>query len=353
VRDSRLGAPPGPVPLSNRRGTCPESGHLAGRGHSIVGVDRVSLSFPVSVFDRDDRSWSSVTLRNAGSEQQVRTWGATGKVNGATVFVGVSEMELLSNPRGKVEFNPSRLVDPEGWGLARPSEVREVLAEVVPLLRDRMTFEGDLEAWKVRRVDVARDFEGVSEASNKVRSLAPLPRPWARRNLVHSDPSKHGAQTLMVGSGAGVVRLYDKHAETSGRAPDGVLRWEAECRHVWADKYGGLRALADITEEKVMKLAEDRWAWSGIGTEVGSMSRVYDLVRSSDLSQREQNGFLVYLWGQSAGDLALSSRTSLAKYRRIQRELGLVIEPGTLDGAAGGIVSRLDWESGTEIFRVA
>jgi len=316
-------------------------------------VDRLSLSFPVADFERDEKSWGSVTTKYPCSDQQVRNWGSSQRVQGAPVFVGVSEVQATHREWGKVEFNPSRFVDPEGWRLARAGDVREVLAEVVPLVREHMTPVTDVDAWKVRRVDVARDFEGISEPGNKVRALAPLPRPWARRNLVHSDPARHGAQTLMVGSGAGVVRLYDKHAETAGRAPEGVLRWEAECRHEWADKYGGLRALADISEQSVSKLAEDRWAWSGIGIEIDPVSRIYELVRSTGLSKRQQNGFLMFLWAQAAGDLAYSGKAALAKYRRYQRQFGIVMEPGTLDSTGRGVVSRLDWQSATEVFRAA
>jgi len=269
------------------------------------------------------------------------------------VFVGVSEVAgAPGGAWGKVEFNPSRVLDPDGWGLVRPDELSHALAEVVPIARQHLRPAAEVAAWGVRRIDLARDFEGVSKPANIVRALAPLPRPWARRNLVHSDPSRQGAQTLMVGSGAGVVRLYDKNAETEGRAPEGVLRWEAECRRHWAAKYGGLLAVADITQVSCVALAEDRWAWSGMGTEVGAMSRVYELVRSSGLSVREQNGLLVFVWGQAAGDMAYLAKASLAKYRRLQRALRLVVEPGSLD-MSGGVVSRLDWGTGREVFRVA
>jgi len=149
----------------------------------------------------------------------------------------------------------------------------------------------------------------------------------------------------MVGSGAGAVRLYDQHAETEGRAPEGVLRWEAECRPDWAAKYGGLLAVSDINEAGCVALAEDRWAWSGMGTEVAAISRVYELVRSSELPVREQNGLLVFVWGQAARDMAFLAKTSLAKYGRLQRVVGVVVEPGSLD-MSHGVVSRLDWGTG-------
>jgi hypothetical protein len=280
----------------------------------------------------------------------VRNWGTSVTVGGASVFVGVSEIAALDQVRGKVELNPSRVVDPEGWGLSDAGELLEVLGEVVPKVREYVEPSACASDWAVRRVDVARDFEGVSEPGNKVRALAPVPRPWARRNLVHSDPARHGAQTLMVGSGAGVVRLYDKHAETGGRAPDGSLRWEAECRKDWAAEYGGLRVVADITEAGCRRLAENRWQWSGMGLEVGAMSAVVRAVATSGLSRLDQNGLIAFLFRQSEGDWAFMSSRSMVKYRRLQRLLGLSVVPGELSGSE---LSRLDWETGREVRRAA
>jgi hypothetical protein len=271
-------------------------------------------------------------------------------------FVGVREVPGHQSVRwwGKIECNPSRIVEPGGYGLASIAQLRPAVERVAVAAGALIEPEDeDVAGWSVKRLDVARDFDGIDQAPTLIRALAPIHRPYSRRNLVHADPSRHGAQTLMVGSGAGVVRLYDKHAETSGVAPVGSLRWEAECRSGWLSAYGGVKRLGDVNDERAGLLARDRWEWSQMGAEVaGDLSRLVGRVRASDLSVREQRAFLGWIVEQAAGACwePPSSRT-LAKWRTVQRDLGIVA-PTDLE-TTGAVLRRLDWESGREVLRVA
>lgn len=334
-----------PVPLSNRRGTC---------ALSKAGVDRLSVSFPLRTFDPDPSTWSTVTHAMPGRDTERINYGTTEKVGGATAFLGVSKIKATGQLVGKIELNPSKVADPERWEMARASEVAPALAEAWKVAGEFMVPVVPMAEARVRRLDVGRDFGEVARPGELIRGLAPIPRAWARRNLVHADPARNGAQTLMVGSGAGVARLYDKAAETQGKAPEGTLRFEAQCRSDWCEKYGGLRVLADVDDASVSRLAGNRWEWSAMGAEVSGLNRVVDRVMSDlSMSERERTMFLGYLVRQAAGDsLGVTSSRTLAKYRAAQRRLGLVVDPGMLD-ASSGVTSRLDWESGREVFRVA
>jgi hypothetical protein len=176
------------------------------------------------------------------------------------------------------------------------------------------------------------------------------PRNWARRNLVHADPSKQGAQTLMVGSGAGVVRLYDKFAETSGEVEPGTVRWEAEVRAAWACKYGGLATVSDLMTQGIDDLARNRWEWSAMGVEVTSILGAVDAVLRSGLTEREATMFLGWLVREGTPWAWSPSFTTAAKFRRYQRELGISVGPETLNSVACS--SRLDWETGREVLRL-
>ena len=104
-------------------------------------------------FERQQESWSSVAVRNPGGDLEVRTWGTSQRVGGATVFVGVSEVAgAPGGAWGKVEFNPSRVLDPDGWGLVRPDELSHALAEVVPIARQHLRPAAEVAAWGVRRI---------------------------------------------------------------------------------------------------------------------------------------------------------------------------------------------------------
>ena len=96
----------------------------------------------------------------------------------------------------------------------------------------------------------------------------------------------------------------------------------------------------------------ERFGWSGCGAEVSSsVSRLVHVVTECDeLSDHDQTMFLGYLMQQAAGREPALSRTTLAKYRRLQRALGIV---GADLAETVEVVRRLDWETGTEVLRVA
>jgi hypothetical protein len=336
--------------LSNRKATCAVSA-LGG-----LGVDRLSLSFPVSDFEPDPSAWGEVTYVSPGTVAAAeRRKASVNGPGGIPVFVGLQEIPEHPTQRwwGKVEFNPSRLADPEGWELVGADRVAKLVGQAERRARDLLAPREPRADWRVKRVDVARDFDRVGDGSGLIRALAPVPRPWCRRNFVHSDPRRHGAQTLSAGSGAGMCRLYDKAAETVGKAPEGTLRWEAECRDRWSAKYGGIVRVRDIKPAAVERLARDRWEWSSMGVEVAtSAGQLVQHVRGSGLTAREQTMFIGWLFQQAAGDAwRPASGHTLAKFRRVQRDLGIAM-PADF-GEAGGVLRRLDFDSGQEVIRVA
>jgi hypothetical protein len=87
-----------------------------------------------------------------------------------------------------------------------------------------------------------------------------------------------------------------------------------------------------------------------MGVEVAGMRRVVEKVRASELSDCVQAGFLGWLLMESAGMAWEAGPATLAKYRRIQRELSIATDD--LDQGET-VFSRLDFETGREVFRVA
>lgn len=348
------------IPLSNRRGI-----GLVSRPPAVdVGIDRLSLTFPVESFDQDAEHWDQVAVSKSGRHGQKVTYGRSIRAeDGRQVFVGVAVLDDVddkspSNPQGqkivgKVEMNPSRLADPGSWELhgaeAVPAAVDFAHERALSLVQP----EAEQDEWKVSRVDVARDFRGVSDPSRLLRALAPIHRPYAKRNLVHADPSKFGAQTLMVGSGAGVVRCYDKHAETKGKAPEGTLRYETEARSGWASQYGGIAKLSDLTAGSALALAWDRWNWSSLGAEVGGVAAIVQKVGTlTELSARQRAMFIGWALMEASGQ-GWGSKQTLANMRRLQRRLGLAIAPDADLHDSDGVVVHLDFATGREVVRVA
>lgn len=349
------------VPLSNRRGTRALSAAPGPRPEVPVGLDRLSLSFPVSGFETSETAWDTVTRKAAGRHGSTATYGKVIRLeDGRQVHVGAQLREDAGEDRegiltGRIDLNPSKVADPTDWrlrGIEAVAPAVEFGREMALRLVEPVT---EPQEWNVTRSDTARDFTQVANPSRLLRGLAPVHRAWARRNLVHADPTKHGAQTLMVGSGAGVVRAYDKHAETQGKAPEGSLRWEAECRRGWLEQYGGVKVLGDLNAEAVQRLAWNRWDWSAMGVKVSATNRVVEKVwRSEGYTDREKALFLGYLLSQASDWAWLPGSThTLAKFRKMQREIGVTLSPGDLDGEGEGLVSHLDFETGREVIGAA
>lgn len=302
----------------------------------------------MSSFESDPSAWSSINTRNPSTPMAVETRSVSVDVKpNVRAFVGVTEVE--GQPWAKIEFNPSRVVDPDGHSLCPVVELPGAVALVVNQAAEVVGVPDEVGEMRVKRIDVARDFTGVDRPDFYVRGLGPVKRPWARRNGVYFDPSRNGAQTLHVGSGAGSVRLYDKDAESGGNAP-GVLRWEVEARASWAQNYGGMKVLGDVSTETVGRLAANRWEWSAMGVEVTATERVLEAVQRSGLTPAKQRSFLGHLLLQAHGMASPLSNDTASEFNRLQRGLGVVLTPDT-DGA--GFVGRLDWESGREVVRVA
>jgi hypothetical protein len=336
----------GPDPagsLSNRKGT-----------GSFFELDRISLSFPVHSWEQDRSAWNTLRIANPGTPMEAHTFSAALDLNeSARVFVGIQEVPATGQTWAKLEWNPARQLDPGGHSLAPVAAIQGCAVEAVDVALSLLEpAVPDAGAMKVRRLDVARDFVNVDRPSYIVSGLGPVHRPWARRNLVHYDPGRKGAQTLMVGSGAGVVRLYDKEAETEGKAA-GVLRWEVEARRDWCQKYGEIANLRDVNEETVSKLGQDRWQWSAMGTEVSAMEAVVEKVMRSGLSFAEQRALIGYMTMIAAGADVRAAKATHAKYRTQARKLGVTMEvPNPDDDDSAGFSARLDLDSGTVVYRV-
>ena len=132
-------------------------------------------------------------------------------VERVSAFVGVVRRDRSSPHHrvfAKIEFNPARVVDPSGHSDGC-GEVHGALEAAVKAAECVVVGSGDgkPDSCRVKRLDVARDFQGVASPSGLIRGLVPVARKWARRNVVHSDPLRNGAQTLTIGSDAGAVRF--------------------------------------------------------------------------------------------------------------------------------------------------
>jgi hypothetical protein len=335
---------PAQVPPSNSRGICPNNDN----GHLSFGLDRVSITFPVRSWERDVLAWDRKGTTKEGTPEYSESLSTSVDVApGAQLFVRVYQGESLwMTRRGRIDFNPARLLDPAGHGLAPVESLRDVVGEALGLVRGLVRPSCSLGDVVLTRLDVARDFEGVENPAPLLHALVAGSRKWARSKCAYFDPHGADAQTLSIGSGgAGMVRLYDKYVETGGAVPRGTVRFEAECRKPWLKNYGGITTLSDVGDERVEELARNRWEWSEMGRAVvGSYDEVVAAVEGLGLSGKEAVALLGWIVAQWAGGaIQPSSRTTVSKYRKLTRQAGVCL-------AVGEVTSRrLDFDLGTEV----
>lgn len=263
------------------------------------------------------------------------------------------EIDLKDGSRpwwGKIEGNPSRSLDPDGYSLCPPEAVREVVAPVWDAASGSL-FGPDCEAddARVKRLDTARDFEGVMDTPALLVGLAGVYRPHSKRNDVYNDGKANGAQTLVVGHKSGSARLYNKHEETAGLAPVGALRWEAQARSGWCAR-AGIERLRDVGKMSAVELAEERWRWSGMDAEVCTRNEVVARVMAAGLTPAMERTLLGWMMQKASGFESSMSNDAASKYRKLARDLGVTLGPETF---AGSMVGHLDWEAGTVVLRAA
>ncbi len=354
---------------SNRRDLPPSGGVSNVQG---LGIDRLSVSFRVDDYDPNPEHWNSYSVRHtpkvydewASYEQShprdgtfqgnaVESYGRNVEfANEVTAFVGVLAFSSDGRSKGafgKIEFNPARFVDAAGFGLADVDETLRAFGLIVGGV-DHLVVPvsgEDLTSYRIKRIDVAKDFRFVSSPSALLRGLAAIPRLHARKNFIHADPTRGGAQTLTVGSKSGLVRLYDKFAETKGRVEPGTMRWEVEAREAWAKRIGGLRTIADLNLDNITQLASERWVWSSMGAEIVAHLDVKAVASKLGIKESEASTFCGWVVDHGISSGWEPSPTTGAKYRRYLRVLGIGFGLEAFLSNASSI--RLDWDSATAV----
>jgi hypothetical protein len=213
------------------------------------------------------------------------------------------------------------------------------------------------ESAKVVRLDLVRDFHGVTEQTAILDGLAAIPTTARSKVRRFADPTANRAETLRVGPKAWGCTLYDKHTESRGHAPEGQLRFEARLHQaqltsVWASKlHGHVQVVADITQERC-----DAFQWGmfhrvAFDRAVPALGQISAAIWAcEDLSPARRGAFWAYLTLPGFGS-SLSAPTR-RKYRDLAQSMGLAPGVGAPE-QIGARVVRLDYYRGTQSVELA
>ena len=127
-----------------------------------------------------------------------------------------------------VTFNPSRLIDPDGTGLASVSDVPQMLHDVIHPLLPAVAPVPPIDRWDLYRLDLAVDVESGGMTQQVLRTAFD----HAYRPRHHTYAYRNGPSALGTVGRRSVTRprlsIYDKAVEAQSGVPR--VRFEIQCR---------------------------------------------------------------------------------------------------------------------------
>lgn len=225
----------------------------------------------------------------------------------------------------------------------------------------------DVSDVRLNRVDVDRDFHGVSDVPALISSLQLVPVPGALRMKPAAwfdRDTKAGVSTWSLYNRAHRATLYDKSAE-SGLAP-GQLRYEYRCR-LQKLRDGGVVHLSDLGA--TLDLAKGVFVGLGWGATVVPVDEMTFRVLNDKVyvdgrlaGKRFRVSLVGWLAAARAGCAPPLCADTRRRYGRALRQLGYVEEADFASSAGsalgvglavleGGVGAgrRLDWDSGLAV----
>lgn len=317
----------------------------------FLGIDKVKLAFPIAV------STAHRLLASSGKNVDglTRAFLHNGyerlRQNGGSLWKGAVAVQREHGPMGFVEFNPSRWLDPTGWSPAPLLQAQSVIGLVWESVSSVFEPTVELSEAQVRRLDIARDFEGVSQPNHYLMRLDTNARAIRTLQRTHFVSGKNEGWTIQLTNASGKhIRLYDKHRQTQGRAPEGTVRFEIEL-HKWLTNNGSnIKTVPDITPEAVSRAARYWWNESGFGAPLTTPDEIYRHICGSLDGKRNSASLATSVYGyyrrKQEGDetLDLSSST-----RRFYEQTLRLAEASLLRDCASRSTRALNLETGREV----
>lgn len=324
------------------------------------GCDKLWLRFPVDPASVDATSpeWR-VHAKNLNSPKEFIFREATVDLgHGVSIFVRLREQPTW---QATVQFNPARLLDPDGWRPAAIHAVPGAVAAVLAMLtargllthRDCVTSDGVVQespglevvdgielqradfAWDVRVEDTGRHLDHMRKRVGKVRSVPPN--------------AKGNKGTVYFGAKDDRMAVYDKHRQSGGVAPAGTLRVEMQLRSLWLTR-SAIRTVGDVTEQSAAAFFVQEFHRLGLDAKITDSGALERLLDTPGVSYTKLCAVLGDAMVEAAG---LESRRTLSadtarEYRRIRASSGCS-SPDALFKRGDGVTRYLDLEQNYEV----
>ena len=316
-----------------------------------LGIDKVKLAFPLSALTANRLLATSGTTVDGISRSMNQHGYERIRHNADHLWKGTISIQREHGPVGFVEFNPSRWVDPTGWVAAPLLDVHSVIGLAWDSVSTVFEPEVDLPDAEVRRLDIARDFVGVEHPNHYLMRLDTNARAIRTLQRTHFVSGKNGGWTIQLTNASGKhIRMYDKHRQTQGRAPEGTIRFEVEM-HGWLRNHGSdIRTVSDITPSAISRAARYWWHESRFGTPLASaddiFARIHEVLDGKRNSASLATAVYGYFRRKQEGDetIDLSSDTRRHYEQTLQKA-----ETSLFRDGLSSSTRALDLDAGTEV----
>ena len=313
------------------------------------GVDKIAAIVRTREVLLPQEEWKESGHRDAGSNS-TKSWMSTTRRLNEWCRIHISVGYIPGKDQvARIEFNPSRVIYPKGHFLASVEDLPNALSQVEEVVAEVVTLAYPLEISTICALHYAFDIP-VEDTTVYVRAMSL--RPLKANEKPHVYTPGGIPRSAVWGNTHVRSTMYDKHVESNGLAPPGLLRTEVQ----WKPRGitpAGLRNVAELTPSLVRTAALKRLIGAGVDrpVHVGGIQHLDMALRSEGWTDRRLRSLYGFLVQREVGiDDHLGDRTR-QKYNRVMKQHGVALDlEAALKGTADTCTVRhLDFDTHTEV----
>jgi hypothetical protein len=275
-----------------------------------IGIDKLAIEIPLAAGIGDPKMFLS-SIKNT----IVGRWATKATTNHVSTGAKIEWQFLASRWSMRLEFNPSRFVDPDGTTLVTPGQTIHVIKELIkefmfesedalPCFVITETKEIDIENWRtnwmsmvrISRIDTAVDFV-VDKTSFDIENYKSVAPKYAKGiNITYNKKGVAETWSGVYSSKDGFPMLYDKSAQAGKKSVDsppkaGTKRFEYRLQRTALTR-AHLHTLADLNDAKFEYALRQGWEYSKMSSVVHPPEAWIEIITNSTLQPSVQTSLI-------------------------------------------------------------
>jgi len=279
-----------------------------------IGIDKIAVEIPLAVGMGEPHLFLS-SIKNTILGRWATKATTKHVATGSTIYWQFIKTRWSI----RLELNPSRFIDPDGYALASPKSVMGVVEEVIrefmldsddalPLFVVDSQNVIDLDNWRenwtdlvrISRLDTTVDFEVDENEFNFEFYKEVRPKYAKAVQVTYGKNGKAETWNGVYSSKDGFVRMYDKTAQSRKKQliqqpTNRLTRFEYRLERKSLMR-AHIHSLTDINQVKFEYALRIGWEASKAGSQVNDPMSWMDIINASSLQEQEKANLINYLW---------------------------------------------------------